>query len=71
MHWSYVLLKDQIKINLRLPHLLQNENVTQWEWWVFLKNLEDLPLSNINWYLAGEYEIEWICQFFKPYQKSI
>ena len=34
------------------PHILQNENVTKWEWRVFLKNLEDLPLSNINWYLA-------------------
>ena len=41
-----------MKYLLRLPHLLQNENVTQWEWRVFLKNLEDLPLSNINWYLA-------------------
>ena len=41
-----------MKYLLGLPHLLQNENVTRWEWRVFLKNLEDLPLSNINWYLA-------------------
>ena len=42
----------RLKYLLRLPHLLQNENVTQWEWWVFLKNLEDLPLNNMNLYLA-------------------
>ena len=41
-----------MKYLLGLPHLLQNENVTQWEWWVFLKNLEDLPLNNMNIYLA-------------------
>ena len=37
---------------LDYPTLLQYENVTQWEWWVFLKNLEDLPLNNMNLYLA-------------------
>ena len=60
MHWSKGgKLKSRgsefrtfyLRIRLKY-HLLQNENVTQWEWRVFLKNLEDLPLSNINWYLA-------------------
>ena len=45
-------LSIRLKYFLRLPNLLQYENVTQWEWWVFLKNLEDLPLTNMNWYLA-------------------
>ena len=65
-HQSVINLYQKEQINQDLIfNILTMKTWAAFAWVILLSN------ANATVNLPGEYEIEWICQFFKPYQKSI
>ena len=61
--FSIGFIKYQICYTWPEPHY--NETVTKWEWWIFWKNVEEIPLIKMNLYL-GQHALTMLALCYLP-----
>ena len=63
--WFLLIGFGKYQICRTWPEPHHYENVTQWEWWVFWKNFENLPLDRLNLFL-GQHALTLLALCYLP-----
>ena len=63
--WFFLIgfAKYQVCFTWPSPH--HNQNVTKWEWWLFWKNVEEIPLDRLNLYF-GQHALTMLALCYLP-----